>query len=361
MHEKISVAEAIHWIERSVEVLSADPTKDVQGVITATKPVGFKNPRKRSDKKSSSDRSLSEYECNLCDARVWNDCLGAQCSRKKKDGECLCTIHIKEASKNEGGLRNGLFTEGRPTHAYGDDTQQLLIWHDVDAPAKKTKKTSSGKKGARKCGCCGETGHNKTTCPKVKGDDGAGTGLASHTITTSEFNDARQELNKALTSTADEIPLISASFSDPEPEPEPEPETETLELEPEPEPETVVIEPEPDPEPELEPEPETVVIEPEPEPDPEPELEPEPEPELEPLLPAGEVKLDEDLSMDSDEECSTILFEGISYNLDTEDNTVHDDELTELGKWDGSKISWHNGSFERLHRFAKIELSNKNK
>ena len=349
MHEKISVAEAVLWIERVTETFApADQDKDLQQVITDTKPVDFKPPRKpRTDKKSSADRADSEYECGLCDARVWNDNLGAQCSRKKKDGECLCTIHIKESDKNGGLLRNGLFTEDRPTHAYGDETNQLLIWHDVEAPKKAAKKTS-GKKGARKCGCCGETGHNKTTCPKVKGDDGTGTGLASQTtetITTSEFNGARQALNKAIA--ADEIPLISASFSDPEPEPEPE--TETLELEPEPEPETVVTVTEPEPEPE----PETVVTEPEPE--------PEPEPELEPLLPAGEVKLDEDLSMDSDEEGSTILFEGISYNLDTEDNTVHDDELTELGNWDGSKVSWHNGTFERLHRFAKIELSDKNK
>ena len=170
MHEKISVAEAVLWIEQAATVMAhrRDLTdKDLQDIITDTKPVDFKAPRARAEKKSSSDRADAEYDCALCDARVWNDCLGAQCSRKKKDGECLCTIHIKESGKNDGLLRNGLFTEDRPTHAYGDETNQLLIWHDVEAP-KKAKKTSDPKKGSRKCSGCGETGHNKTTCPNRK-------------------------------------------------------------------------------------------------------------------------------------------------------------------------------------------------
>ena len=111
--------------------------------ISEQKPKDFKAPRKqRASKKSSEDRAATEYNCQLCDARVWNSGLGGQCSRKKIDGEWCCTIHSKEAAKNDGKLRNGLITEERPTHAYGDESQALLPWHDVDIP-KKMKETKN--------------------------------------------------------------------------------------------------------------------------------------------------------------------------------------------------------------------------
>jgi hypothetical protein len=139
--------------------------------ITENKPKDFKAPRKsRASKKSSEERAESEYDCQLCDARVWNNALGGQCSRKKIEGECICSIHMKESGKNDGCLRNGFVTDDRPTHAYGDETQQMLPWHDVEIP-KKTKKTSGGGgKVTRKCSNCGEGGHNKKTCPLLKGD-----------------------------------------------------------------------------------------------------------------------------------------------------------------------------------------------
>ena len=156
-HAKLSGHEAKEWIHNCLTAMghAHDDEEKLIEFISQHKPKDFKAPRKsRANKKSSSERSETEYECQLCDARVWNDGLGAQCTRKKKDGEWFCTIHCKEASKNDGKLRNGLITEDRPTHAYGDESQQLLPWHDVELPEKKTKKSSGGK-GTRKCSNCG--------------------------------------------------------------------------------------------------------------------------------------------------------------------------------------------------------------
>ena len=80
---------------------------------------------------------------------------------------------------NKSGLRNGLFTEARPTHEWGDESNKVLGWRDADGnkpeKKKKTKKDSTGEtegveKKPRKCSCCGQTGHTKATCPKLKED-----------------------------------------------------------------------------------------------------------------------------------------------------------------------------------------------
>ena len=143
-HQKISGHEAKEWIRNVCDAMDRGATFDDEesfiNFISEHKPKDFKAPRKqRASKKSSEDRAATEYNCQLCDARVWNSGLGGQCSRKKIDGDWCCSIHSKEAAKNDGKLRNGLITEERPTHAYGDDSQALLPWHDVELP-KKTKK-----------------------------------------------------------------------------------------------------------------------------------------------------------------------------------------------------------------------------
>ena len=167
-HLKISTYEAKEWIRNCLDAYdeggSPEPGEEqfIQ-FITENKPKDFKAPRKsRASKKSSEERAESEYDCQLCDARVWNEALGGQCSLKKIDGECMCRRHTKESGDHLGCLRNGFVTEDRPTHAYGDETQQMLPWHDVEIP-KKTKKTTGGGKGTRKCSNCGECGHNKKT------------------------------------------------------------------------------------------------------------------------------------------------------------------------------------------------------
>lgn len=334
-HAKLSGHEAKEWIRNCLTAMGHDHD-DEEGLIdfiAQHKPKDFKPPRKsRANKKSSSERSETEYECQLCDARVWNDGLGAQCTRKKKDGECFCTIHCKEASKNDGKLRNGLITEDRPTHAYGDESQQLLPWHDVELPETKTKKKSGGK-GTRKCGNCGECGHNKKTCPhleteemkekrlqkeeaaakraakkaakveeekakpgeaKQEDDEGSGVGLhliegesqqvqtevvdttTSNITTEEEFQAARTELKKA----------VESDNNSPQFHPQ-----DTLE---------------------------------------------------------------EDESGDGE----TIVFEGIEYTLDTEENIVYDDELAEVGTWDGESIEFNNASAAKLHRVRKLALKN---
>jgi hypothetical protein len=284
---------------------------------------------------------------------------------------------MKESVKNDGCLRNGFITEERPTHAYGDETQALLPWHDVELP-KKTPKTSGGEgkgKGTRKCGNCGECGHNKKTCPLLKGetekkveqvvstvraaltevveqvvdepvpeDDGAGVGLhliepQANPCGAEEVMEKDYQMNAAGNSTPK---------TEPEPEPEAEPETEqpsdSLE-------EYKVIQSyESDgrqyeveihtPNPHYyQNDPKTKDIS---------KLDDE-SPKTEPLS---------DEELEEDQSGETITFQGVEYTFDSEENMVYDDELAEVGTWDGEKIEFLNTSAAKLHRVRKLALKN---
>ena len=325
-HQKISGHEAKEWIRNVCDAMDRGATADIDlgdeerfiQFISEHKPKDFKAPRKqRASKKSSEDRAATEYNCQLCDARVWNNALGGQCSRKKIDGEWCCTIHSKEAAKNDGKLRNGLITEERPTHAYGDESQQLLPWHDVELP-KKTKKTSGGEgkgkgKGTRKCSNCGECGHNKKTCPLLK----------CETVEKKvEKVDKVEEVEKV----EDVVSTVRAALTE------------------------VVAK--------VEEKVEETIDEPIPEDDgagtgliplnkesvEEEKIE---TPKTEPL---SDEELEEDQSGD------TITFQGIEYTLDTEENMVYDDELAEVGTWDGETIEFINATAAKLHRVRKLAL-----
>jgi hypothetical protein len=174
MQEKISVAEALKWIENACAEVGAEvPAEDA---LTSLRPKDFKCPRKpRVSKKSSSgsERESEDYDEVRCDARVWvHGGFGGQCTRKKVDGHgCFCKSHFKE-NEEKSGIKNGLITGERPTHHYGDEENKLIAWADVVIvkKAKKTaKKTSaedeSGKK-TRKCGYCRCEGHTARKCPK---------------------------------------------------------------------------------------------------------------------------------------------------------------------------------------------------
>jgi hypothetical protein len=179
MQEKISVAEAHQWLANAYAEVGAEvPAEDV---LTSLRPKDFKCPRKpRVSKKSSSgsERETEDYNEVRCDARVWIvGGFGGQCTRKKADGHgCFCKSHFKE-NEGKGGIKNGLITDERPTHHYGDEEKPEIPWHDVviEKKAKKTakkktaKKTSaedeSGKK-TRKCGYCRCEGHTARKCPK---------------------------------------------------------------------------------------------------------------------------------------------------------------------------------------------------
>jgi len=347
-HAKLSGHEAKEWIRNCLTAMGHehDDEEKLVDFISQHKPEDFKAPRKsRANKKSSSERSETEYECQLCDARVWNDGLGAQCTRKKKDGEWFCTIHCKEASKNDGKLRNGLITEDRPTHAYGDESQQLLPWHDVELPEKKTKKSSGGK-GTRKCSNCGECGHNKKTCPHLETaemkekrlqkeetaakraakkaakaetevaktvetekhtveDHGAGVGLhligeevpvesVTQQVLTEVVDNVVDEKTTSMT-TIQEFQIARTNLKK-------------------------VVETN--------------------------------------TTPVSKPDLEEDLEEDDSGDGETIMFEGIEYTLDTEENIVYDDELAEIGTWDGDSIEFNNATAAKLHRVRKLALKN---
>lgn len=185
LHEKISVAEARQWLLNAREEwtgthndsLSESQLEEFDKAIVAMKPVDFKAPRKKRATKTSSstsERSEADYDESKCDARVWlTGGFGAQCSCKKIDGQFLCKKHQKEADNHSGMVKNGFINADRPTHHYGDETEKTIPWHDVviDKPkeTEKTKQSSNGSRKPRKCGCCGEIGHDKRSCPMAKG------------------------------------------------------------------------------------------------------------------------------------------------------------------------------------------------
>jgi hypothetical protein len=178
LQAKISVAEAHQWLANAYAEVGAE-VPQVE-VLTSLRPKDFKCPRKpRVSKKSSSgsERESEDYDEVRCDARVWvHGGFAGQCTRKKVDGHgCFCKSHFKE-NDEKGGIKNGLITGERPTHHYGDEENKVIAWADIviEKKAKKTaKKTSEegedGKK-ARKCGYCRCEGHTVRKCPKKEED-----------------------------------------------------------------------------------------------------------------------------------------------------------------------------------------------
>ena len=341
-HQKISGHEAKEWIRNVCDALDRGATFDDEEsfikFISEHKPKDFKAPRKqRASKKSSEDRAATEYNCQLCDARVWNNALGGQCSRKKIDGEVCCSIHMKESAKNDGCLRNGYITEERPTHAYGDESQALLPWHDVELP-KKTKKTSGGEgkgKGTRKCSNCGECGHNKKTCPLLKCEtvDKDEKKVEKKVEKEKKVEEKKEKVEDVVSTVRAALTEVVAKVEEKVDEPIPEDDgagTGLIPLNKE-------------------------SVE-----------EDEPEEELFGLekdyqtnaggnsTPKTEQLSDEEL--EEDQSGDTITFQGIEYTLDTEENMVYDDELAEVGTWDGEKIEFINATAAKLHRVRKLAL-----
>ena len=182
LHEKISIAEARQWLLNAHEEwtgthndsLTESQLEDLDKAMATMKPIDFKAPRKKRTTKTSSstsERSEAEYDEAKCDARVWlAGGFDAQCSCKKINGQFLCKKHQNEADKHDGKIKNGFINAERPTHHYGDESGKAIPWHDVviEKPAKGAKKKASdGTRKQRKCGCCGEIGHDKRSCPKA--------------------------------------------------------------------------------------------------------------------------------------------------------------------------------------------------
>ena len=360
---KITGYEAKEWIRNilgDAEEGRIYDEEDFMTLLVKHKPKDFKAPRKpRASKISSSDRSEADYDCKLCDARVWNDALGGQCSRKKLDGEVCCSIHMKESGKNDGCLRNGFVTEDRPTHAYGDETQQMLPWHDVEIP-KKTKKTTGGGKGTRKCSNCGECGHNKKTCPLLKGDTEETVEkkeVVEETVVEEEnvddgwANDT-EELSDGEEETVEETEVEEEKKVEKKEKKEKKVEKKEKKVEKVEKKENVedvistvraalidVVKTVED----------TVSVEDD---GTGVGFEQIDSPTTEPLSDCANSDLEEDASGD------TIVFEGVEYTFDGEEGLVYDDELAEMGTWDGARIDFLNAQVAKLHRVRKLTIKN---
>ena len=101
---------------------------------------------------NAEERSHLEYDPCKCDARVWNEGFGAQCSRKKVDGEILCVSCLKKHEDLESkglNLPFGLITDERPTISL--DKGAEIAWKDL-----KKDNSSSSKKSSQKMPKVGE-------------------------------------------------------------------------------------------------------------------------------------------------------------------------------------------------------------
>ena len=289
LHEKITGHEIKAWylasLDLEVDTLDGDSAWES---FMDYKPVEFKAPRKPRAKKQSTppeEKAKIPYSEDLCDARIWNDSFGCQCSSKKVDGQFLCNRHQTLFEKH-GGIRDGLMTEERPTHAFGKDDGDFLPWHDVERPEKKKKseaKNSSGKtRASPKCSRCHESGHTIRTCTKEGG---------SMDDENAKMKKELAELRAALKQQAEKL-VGGEVYPDPEPEPEPEPESE-------PESESDAMEDD-----------------------------------------TFEYGGDEDDKDDSTIDCS---LDGIKYTRDDEEE-VYNVDFNSVGTWDGEKIIFNNMS-----------------
>jgi hypothetical protein len=191
VQDKITIAEAQQWLlnaheewtQNNIDSLEEEELHQLMITIASLKPEDFKVPRRKSSpkkKSSNSERSQMEYDESQCDARCWAGGFGAQCSKKKIDGSIFCkTCNKDNKDGNKVGLRNGLFTETRPTHEWADESNKALGWRDADGNKPEKKKSSKksldgeenkAEKKTRKCGYCRCEGHTKATCPEIKED-----------------------------------------------------------------------------------------------------------------------------------------------------------------------------------------------
>ena len=166
--KSVHIAEVYEWMRAMAKELTGE-SEFSDSDFDQFRPVDFKAPKAQRVSKVSSDsseRADEDYDEARCDAGVWlKGGYRGQCSCKKK-GDTFCSRHQTEADKNDGMVKNGLITGPRPTHHYGnvEDSKALIPWYDV--VVEKPEKAPKGASGKRKCGCCGEVGHTKRTCPQ---------------------------------------------------------------------------------------------------------------------------------------------------------------------------------------------------
>ena len=191
---------------------------------------------------------------------------------------------------------------------------------------KKTKKTSGGEgkgkgKGTRKCSNCGQCGHNKKTCPLLKCE--TVDKVEKKVVKKVEKKVEKVEnVEKVEEKVEDVVSTVRAALT------EVVAKVEEINDEPIPEGDGAGTG--------------LIPLNKESESEPEPEVE---TPKTEPLS---------DEELEEDESGDTITFQGIEYTFDSEENMVYDDELAEVGTWDGEKIEFINASASKLHRVRKL-------
>jgi len=177
MPEKFTVEESKKWLTENIAPLcNLDDSEFIQA-IHDLKGAMPKKPRV-SRKTPDSERIDADYDEVRCDARIWlKGGHGCQCTNKKVDGQFFCKRHQKESDGHGGVTKNGNITTDRPTHHYGDESLDIIPWHDVviekPPPKEKNNKSSGAERKTRTCGNCGEVGHDKRKCPKSRPSDTA--------------------------------------------------------------------------------------------------------------------------------------------------------------------------------------------
>ena len=360
LYNKHSGHKVIEWFQKmsnhedfSDIFINATDKNQLLQFILSCEPTDFKDPRKpRASKKSSDQRSSESYNDSLCDARVWNDSLGAQCSRAKSDGQCLCNIHLKEAAKNDGKLRNGFFNMIRPVYPYEDESRKPLPWHDADLPVKQPKKSKT-KSGVRKCGHCNAIGHNKRTCPVLSGEANLPTPTPEVTqeanldqTTTSQFNDARVQLSNVLQTNP---PTQPQAHEEEQPQAQEDEQVSIIPANNDNEEEQESIIPANNDNEENDTGAGTGLKS---------DTQDSQDSQATVLIPDDQ--LDIDLTPDNSSTSLEILtFQGVTYQLDPEDSVVYTLNTDEIGEWDGSSIMFNNGEDSRAHAEAAKEIRRK--
>jgi hypothetical protein len=171
IQEKMSVQESQSWLQENLSALGdLGDTEFIQAIhdlkTALPKKPRVSNPIPMDDRRE--DLGV-KYDEDKCDARVWlkPGSFAGQCRSKKKDGQFFCKCHQKEADNHGGKVKHLSYNQERPVNAFGDAEQEVLPWHDVvvDKPKKAKASKTSGDRAERKCGGCGETGHDKRKCP----------------------------------------------------------------------------------------------------------------------------------------------------------------------------------------------------
>ena len=104
-----------------------------------------KRGKKASTAKKVVDKGLAsaEYNTDCCDARVWNQGYGGQCSKSPFDSGHFCALHQKQynASLEKGGtdLRNGRYSLPTPERTL-DGSDEKIPWKSGDGPSLSPKK-----------------------------------------------------------------------------------------------------------------------------------------------------------------------------------------------------------------------------